>query len=300
MNPVIALATSRLGPVLGLMIGRLLPRAPSEWLADRMAAWAAAQPTHGVVRAVRANQAVARELPYRDPSLSEAVVQVFRNAAHGYLTFFRSLARGRTSLGASCEVDPVLIENCRQVMAAGRGVFLAGPHMGNFDLALVALQQHELNPLVLSYRNPHGSYVIDNAIRQRYGVELTPISMRSLRDAVGRLAGGGCVLTLVDRPDSRGRTLDFFGRPANMPFGHARLALRSGSVLQIGAALQIEEGRYRIEAGGLIDPLEIQGTTRSERELTLAQQVAWEMETFIRRRPGEWLMFLPVWPQALP
>lgn len=300
MNPVIALVTSRLGPLLGLMIGRLLPRAPSHWLADRMAAWAAAQPTHRVVRAVRANQAIVRDLPYNDPSLSEAVVSVFRNAAHGYLTFFRGLARGRTSLGAACEVEEELLNRCRAAMKGGQGVFLVGPHMGNFDIALVALQQAGLNPLVLTYRDPHGSYVIDNAIRRRYGVELTPISMRSLRDALKRLEQGGLVLTLVDRPDSRGHALQFFGHPARLPIGHARLVERSGALLQVGAALQIDAGRYRIEAGESIEPSEMAGRDREERERQLAQAAARAMEPFIRRRPEEWLMYLPLWPQLTP
>lgn len=71
-------------------------------------------------------------------------------------------------------------------------------------------------------------------------------------------------------------------------------------MLQIAASLQISEGRYRIEAGELIDPWEIRGGVRSERELTLAQRAAGAMETFIEQRPGEWLMFLPLWPQTIP
>lgn len=300
MNPVIALVTSRLGPVLGMMVGRLLPHAPSEWLADRMAAWAAAQPGHSVVRAVRINQAVVRGLSYRDPRLSEVVVRVFRNAAHGYLSFFRGLAQGRRSLAAACEVDPALLENCRQAHQAGRGVFLAGPHMGNFDLALVALQQAGVDPLVLSYRDPRGSYLIDNAIRNRYGVELTPISMRSLRRALRRLRRGGSVLTLVDRPEPRGHRLSFFGHQARLPLGHARLTLRSGALIQVGASLQLEAGRYRIAGGELIDPYEVSGGTAAERARNLAQRTASAMEGFIRSRPEEWLMFLPLWPQLIP
>lgn len=300
MNPVIALVTSRLGPVLGLMVGRLLPRAPSTWLADRLAAWAAAQPRHWVVRAVRSNQAIVRGLAYDDPSLSEAVLRVFRNAAHGYLTFFRRLARGRASLGSACEVEPTFLEHCRQARESGRGTFFVGPHMGNFDITLIALQQGGVNPLVLSHRNPRGSYAVDNAIRRSYGVELTPISLSSLRQAHRRLNEGGAVLTLVDRPDPSAAPIRFFGQPARLPSGHARLALRSNALILVGASLQQGQDSYRVEAGELIDPGRPPGTTMEDAIREVTQHVAHVMERFIRRRPEEWLMFRPVWPQTIP
>lgn len=300
MNPVIALVTSRLGPVLGMMVGRLLPQGPSTWLADRLAAWAAAQPRHWVVRAARSNQAVVRGLAYNDPKLSEAVLGVFRNAAHGYLTFFRRLARGRASLGSACEVEPAFLEHCRRAQEAGRGIFFVGPHMGNFDVTLVALQQAGINPLVLSHRNPRGSYAVDNAIRRRYGVELTPISLSSLREAYHRLAEGGAVLTLVDRPDPAADPIRFFSRRARLPSGHARLALRSGALILVGASLQEGQDRYRVEAGELIDPGQDGGSAAQDAIREVTQHVAHVMERFIRRRPEEWLMFHPVWPQTIP
>lgn len=298
-NPVISLATSRVGPFLGILIGRLLPSRWAIRLADRMAAMAAYRPESRVVRAVRANQAVVRDWAASDPRLNEVVLRVFKNAAHGYLAFFRGLARGRDHLGATCQVDPQLVDNLERARHQRRGVFIVGPHMGNFDVALVALHQHDLDPLVLTYRNPRGSYLADNAIRQSYGVELTPISIQSLREAFGRLKRGGLVLTLVDRPDSQGEQVDFFGRPASLPVGHARLALRAGALIQVGAALKNGDRGYRIEAGALIDPHLRDGESEPAAARRIAGQIASEMEPFIRRRPDEWLMFLPVWPDAL-
>jgi lauroyl/myristoyl acyltransferase len=297
-NPVIALATSRVGPFLGIMIGRLLPSGLASWLADRMAAWATYRPENHVVKAVKANQAAVRGWSLSDPRLNDVVVSVFKNAAHGYLSFFRGLARGRERLAAACHVDSQLVENIRLARSQGRGVFIVGPHMGNFDIALVALHKEHLDPLVLSYRNPHGSYVADNAIRQSYGVELTPISIRSLRDAFGRLKHGGLVLTLVDRPDSRGEPIEFFGRPARLPVGHARLALRAGALIQVGAALKDGDYGYRVAAGELIDPVRAPGESEGAAARRIAGRIARAMEPFIRRRPAEWLMFLPVWGTA--
>ncbi len=299
MNPVISVATSRLGPVLGVMIGRFLPTEASNWLADQLAAWAAARPENSFVRAVRANQAIVRGLRFDDPSLTDVAFRVFKNAAYGYLTFFRGLARGRERLADKCAVDPKFLANLHRAREEGRGVFIVGPHMGNFDIGLVALQRHGFNPLVLTYRTPRGSYVVDNALRQSYGVELTPISLRSLRATVKRLTQGAQVLTLVDRPDSKGELLRFFGRSARMPTGHVRLALQTDSYVQVGAALKDGASHYRIVPGPMLDPRVDDGESVGEAVRRVAENVLRSMEPFIRRRPDEWLMFKPVWPGAL-
>lgn len=299
MNPVIAVATSRLGPVLGWMIGRFLPTETSNWLADQLAAWAAARPENHFVRAVRANQAVVRGLPFHHPSLTDVAFRVFKNAALGYMTFFRGFARGRRTLGDYCTVDPTFVASIRAAQAEGRGVFVVGPHMGNFDIGLVALQRYGFQPLVLTYRDPQGSYLADNAIRRSYGVELIPISLRSLRTSMERLRQGGLVLTLVDRPDSRGEKVRFFGRTARLPVGHVRLALRADALIQVGVALKDAGGKYRIEAGPTIDPQQRAGEGEAAASRRIAGRVIRTMEPFIRRRPEEWLMFQPVWPEAL-
>ena len=298
MNPVIAVATSRLGPVIGILIGRVLPRGPSAWLTDRLADWAAAKPENHAVRAVRANQAVVRGWSVHDPRLNEIVLRVFRNAARGYLAFFRGMARGRDALEATCSMQPDLVRLLKSAEAEGRGVMLVGPHMGNFDIALLALHKHDLNPLVLSLPNPRGSVLVDNAIRRRYGVEMTPITPQSLRHAVERLRRGGLVLTLVDRPEPSGQTLTFFDRPTSLPNGHARLAQSTGALLVIVYAVQVGDGSYQIERGQTIDPKDFESPTRAQTVSQLAQAVASAMEPPIRRRPEEWLVFLPLWPES--
>ena len=300
MNPVISIATSRIGPKLGILIGRLFPAKLAKWLAGRLAAIAAARPKNQMVRAVRANQSVVRNLKYEDPVLRDVVFRVFRNAAEGYMTFFQGLARGRKALAATCSIAEDFAGKVKASQARGKGVFIVGPHMGNFDLALVAFQDAGINPLVLTYRTPHGSYVSDNAIRRSYGVELTPISAKSLRTAMRRLNEGGVVLTLVDRPDEKGKRVRFFGRPAIMPTGHARMALRSGAVLQVGVALKDGARHYRIEGPGPIETDMLPAENEAQASIRLTERVLEQIARFIQERPDEWLMYYPVWPQAMP
>lgn len=296
MNPVITLARSRLGPWLGLLIGSL-PRGSSSWLADRLAAWAASQPDNHAVRAVRANQSIVRGMPLEDPALNEIVFRVFKNAAHGYLTFFRGMARRSVKMASRSSVDPKLVEKVGMARSAGRGVFIVGPHMGNIDISLMALHANDVRPLVLSVRNPSGSHEVDVAIRQRYGFEFLPISMQSLRIAFQRLKSGGVVLTMVDLPDEAGESLPFFGHAARLPTGHVRMAIRTGASIQTAAALK-HEGGYRIFWRGSHSPSRRPEESEPEAVRRVAAAVLEDLEADIRRRPDEWLMFHPVWPQV--
>ncbi len=164
----------------------------------------------------------------RIPDLERAVVEVTRYAARGYLAFYRALSHGRIELQSACRLDPELEYGINQAKRSGKGVVLASAHMGNFDLAFYTLLRHNLSPLVLSYRDPHGSYRADNAIRRHYGLESALIAVASLREALRRLQAGGLALTGVDRPDSQGELLRFFGRQARLPIGHAAWRSRQG------------------------------------------------------------------------
>lgn len=298
MNPVIALVNSWLGPPLGVLLARVLPRSWATGIADSLAHAATRSVTSPVVRAIRANQAVVRGLPYEHPALERAVIGVTRYAARGYLAFYRALSHGRIELETACRLDPDLETGVKQAVASGRGVVMASAHMGNFDLAFYTLLRHNLSPLVLSYRDPHGSYRADNAIRRHYGLESAPIAPTSLREALLRLSDGGLALTGVDRPDPLGEMLRFFGRSARLPIGHARLAVKTGAVIQAGVTLDDGHGGYRMTGP---PPLEPPATLpRSKAAVVLAQKVIDVLEGYIRERPAEWLMFFPVWPEMMP
>ncbi len=283
---------------MGVLLARVLPRAWAAGIADGLALAATRGMNSAVVRAIRANQAVARGLPYEHPALERAVIEVTRYAARGYLAFYRALSYGRNELQSACRLDPQLESGIRQATQSGRGVVLASAHMGNFDLAFYTLLRHNLSPLVLSYRDPHGSYRADNAIRRHYGLESAPIAVTSLREALRRLKDGGLALTGVDRPDSKGEILKFFGREARLPVGHARLAVKSGAVIQAGVTLDDGQAGYRMIGPPPLEPPKTLPARKAA--LALAQKVIDVLEGYIRDHPAEWLMFFPVWPEVVP
>ncbi|MGH2619898.1 MAG: lysophospholipid acyltransferase family protein, partial [Anaerolineales bacterium] len=135
---------------------------------------------------------------------------------------------------------------------------------------------------------------VTNRIRRSFGVDLSPTNFNSLRQAIRHLRKGGMVVTAVDRPDPQGELLEFFGRPARLLVGHARLAIRTGAPIIVGGTYQEANGRYRAV---LLDVLESNPyADKPTGELELAQAVMRIHEHFIRQRPDQWMMFHPVWP----
>lgn len=294
---IISIINSRLGPMLGLLLGRTLSREQAYRMADWIAGLVVARSESRLVQGVRANQAVVRGLPYDSPLLNQAVRDVISNAARGYADWYRAVSGGPEVVNSSVTIDESLEQAVYQSIEDKRGVVIVGAHMSSFNILLLALGLRGYPIQALSYARVQGSYHVDNALRLKFGLNLTPISFQSLRQAVLRLRDGGLVMTAIDRPDVGGESLTFFGRQAKLPVGHARLALRTNSRILVGMVQAEGDGLYRAVCGSLIEP-EDTGDQHQD-VLRLAQRVLYLIEDYIRSRPGEWLIFLPIWPSVM-
>jgi KDO2-lipid IV(A) lauroyltransferase len=294
---LVELANSQLGPRLGIALARLLPRRTAYRLAEAVARRVAAGRAP-LIDAVRVNQAVVRGLDPRDPSLQPIVESVLRTAAIGYVDLFRAIAGGRSALMDSIELHPKVWEWLETHLAERRGLIAVSAHMSCFDMVLLALPGYGYPFQALAFSMPRGSYIVQNAMRIAHGVDLTPISPESLRSALRRLKDGGMALTGIDRPDPDGEILQFFGHPARMPVGHARLAIMTRSQVMVGIAEARGTARYGLVPVTLLDAKDY--SRHGDGPRRLAQDVLHSLEPLIRARPEEWLMFFPVWPQFLP
>ena len=293
---LVGFVNSRWGPAAGISLARVLPRNLAEKLAERLAARIAGQHDSPLIQAVRANQAVIRDLLPEDSALDAAVEQVIQGTASSYLSLFRVMRKGQGELRKAATMEPALEDQALGVLREGRGLIFAGTHTAGFDHLLLMLGGLDYPVQVLSYAQPTGSYSAQNRIRLRFGLRLTPIDFGSLRTAIGHLRNGGMVVTAVDRADPAGELLEFFGRPARLPVGHARLAWRTGAPVLVGCPRLEGEDRYQALYGGRLEPDLSKDEMTASREL--AQSAIRVMEGFIRRRPQEWHMFHPVWPPA--
>ena len=92
--------------------------------------------------------------------------------------------------------------------------------------------------------------------------------------------------------------MQFFGREVVLPIGHARMAIRTDAHLILGVVQKTGEGKYHVTGPPILVP-ERTGDDQLD-TLRLAQRTIHILENYIRSRPEEWMMFLPIWPEALP
>ena len=238
-----------------------------------------------------------------EPQVDERVLhrlvrQVFRNAARNNYELWHLVSQGQAAIRAAVHIPPEAYAHIEQAQQRGKGLIIAGTHTGNFDLGILTLAVYglEMQVLGLAHR-PTGGFNLMDQMRTRAGVYLTSISVPALREAVRRLRHGGAVLTGVDRPVGGEETMvEFFGRPALLPTGHVRLALKTDAAILVGAPHRDADGRTIMRVS---PPLEMvrTGDPHEDLRVNLRQVTAW-MEEFIRACPEQWGMFVPVWPQG--
>jgi len=291
---LVAFTNSRWGPPAGISLVRLLPPSLASKLARSLANRIASQVGSPLVEAVRTNQAVVRELPPEHPEVERAVRTVLQTMAESYLVLFRVMRTGHAGIRQVGELDAALVAAGKERLEAGRGLMYAGAHTVGLDLLLLMIGGLGYPIQALAYPESEASYAVSNQIRRSFGVDLSPTNFNSLRRAIRHLRKGGMVVTAVDRPDPQGELLEFFGRPARLLVGHARLAIRTGAPIMVGGTYQEPNGRYRAVLLDVLESSHYAGKPTGE--LELAQEVMRLHENFIRRRPAQWMMFHRVWP----
>lgn len=214
-------------------------------------------------------------------------------------TLYRALRLPYEELVASVEFPEATRSVARSLRDAEGGTVMVFPHLGNFDLGGLALTAYAPKMQVLSLPDPPAGFQLSNELRQRAGSMVTPLSPGALRQAIRHLKAGGLLAVAGDRPVSElDEPVPFFGRPARVPSGHIRLALRTGAWVVIAYCVwSSDTNRYVFH---MEPPLEVVRTgNRDDDVLANMRLVLADLEAVIRRWPEQWQMFVPVWPDAL-
>lgn len=289
---------SRFGPPLGILLARVLNKRQAYAVAEFFARRLARQRDSLMVRAIRSHQATARKIPLQDPRLDDAVLAVIRNSAMGHADLFRSMAHGVEAIKATSTLDERIWSHLEAAKRKGTGLIAVGAHLLGFDSMLLTLQSRGLEVQALSVAELRGAYRVQNYIRRRYGLNVTPVSYRTLRQAMENLASGGIVLTGVDFPVPSGDPLRFFDRTTRLPTGHARLSLRTGAPVVVALPQKAEtQAHYHVR---VLPPMWPERTGNQRQDMLIfSQRIVHILEQAIRDRPDEWLMFNPLWPEDL-
>jgi KDO2-lipid IV(A) lauroyltransferase len=246
------------------------------------------------VRRLEAN--LARVAPDAGP---ERLRELSRAGMQTYLRYwtesFRLPVWSRERIAGSFEGEH--IHRLTDAIADERGVIVALPHMGNWDLAGAWLVTALDTPFatVAERLKPERLYDRFVAYRGSLGMEVLPhTGGASFGRLARRLRAGGLVCLVADRDlSASGVEVSFFGEPARMPAGPALLAQQTGALL-LPACLWFDESP--VMKGHIYPPVEVPGSgTRAERTASMTQSLADAFADGIAAHPQDWHMLQRLW-----
>ncbi|MFF9344123.1 phosphatidylinositol mannoside acyltransferase [Streptomyces sp. NPDC014773] len=182
-------------------------------------------------------------------------------------------------------------------LASGRGVVLALPHMGNWDLAGVWVTRALGVPFttVAERLKPESLYDRFVAYRESLGMEVLPHTGGAAFGTLARrLRAGGLVCLVADRDlSASGVEVSFFGEAARMPAGPAMLALQTDAIL-LPVTLWYDDSD--VMRGQVHAPVEAPGSgTRAEKASLMTQALADAFAGAIADHPEDWHMLQRLW-----
>lgn len=230
----------------------------------------------------------------RRVDLDALVDEAFRSYARYWLDALSVGTLDVGSLDARFEVEG--FEHIEQGRALGRGVVLALPHLGGWDVGGAWLV-HRGVPLtvVAEVLRPPELFELFVELRRRLGMQVVPLgptAMAALAEALGR---NDAVALVCDRDLSGdGVEVELFGEPTTLPPGPVLLTLRRGCPLLPVAIYASPDGRHRAVVR---PPLPLQRAGRLREDVRAGvQRLAAELEMLIAEAPEQWHVFQPNWP----
>jgi KDO2-lipid IV(A) lauroyltransferase len=242
--------------------------------------------SRGQRRAALDNYAAALGRRPTDPEVARVARRAFQNYGRMLMDFLligsltaEELVK-RTSIDGREQLDAAL--------ARGRGVIMAVPHMGSWDMA-GAYAGAVGYPIAAVAEKFPGS--LNDAVlrtRQRFGMNVIMLGRSAIRAITEALHANHVVALLCDLEQGPGVDVRFFGRHAIVPGGPASLALKTSAALMPACQYSVAPGRNHIH---LEPALEVSEGDTKER---LMQRVIGRFEDFIKERPDQWYAFRPM------
>lgn len=233
-----------------------------------------------------------------DPGRLEEVHQA---AIRSYARYWQEVFRLGT-MPTSVIVDGMHVRDerrLRDAYAAGQGMILALPHMGNYDHAGAWLAATGVPFTTVAERlDPPEVFDKFVALRTRLGMEVLPLTggpRPPLEVCEERLRSGGACCLVADRDlSASGVPVEFFGATTRMPAGPALLALRTGAALLPVTLSFIWPRGWRAR----IHPRVCPPAAGDDPVATMTQQLADAFAEGIAEYPQDWHMLQRLWPDA--
>jgi KDO2-lipid IV(A) lauroyltransferase len=178
-----------------------------------------------------------------------------------------------------------------ELLAHGKGVIILSAHLGNWELGAAALAAtgYKLNAVVL---RPPDAKLNNLYQRQRIERQMNPIPLgRAARECIAALRRNEIVAVVGDRDFTASReTVEFFGQPARLPSGPAKLALATGApILPVFMIRQPNDSfTYVVE-----EPIWADKTRETVGDVM--RRIALVLEKVIRQHSEQWFLFHNLW-----
>jgi len=274
------------------LLARLLPRRMSYGIARRVADLYVLFDNRGResvianLRQIQAGSGVALS----PRALHSLARENFLNFAKYLVDFFKFLRLDRNKIENLIHFGnvPEALDN---LLAHGKGIIFLSAHLGNWELGAAALaaRGYKLNSVALQV---HDKKLNDLYRRYRAMRGLYPIPFgRAGREFIAALRRNEIVGVIADRDfTGSNHTVEFFGRPARLPDGPAKLALATGAPL-----LPIFMVRLPDETFAYIMEEPIWADKSRQTVDDVMRLIATALEGVIRQHSEQWFLFHNLW-----
>ncbi len=274
---------SWLGPILPTRIGRAFYQAVGR-LFFRVA--------HGVRGTVAANQAQVLGRPVDDPLVQASTQEAFALYARYWFDTFNVLGWSDERVMESFRFEGA--EHVEKGLADGKGVIIALPHTGNWDVGGRAMGLR-VAPVVsvAEHLKPDRLYELFVEHRRQLGIDIIDLASDHVgRQLTQKLEQNRVVALVADRDLSGGGVeVEMFGRTRRMPAGPALLALSAGAPLISGPTYTTRDGWVEV-----LKPVTVEPTGRRKDDIiALTRALAAAFEQAIAAAPPDWHLFQPGW-----
>ncbi len=227
---------------------------------------------------------------------SEAIVRgVFRNMAKNFYDLFRAQTLSLAEIDRLVKVEGR--EHVEGALSRGKGLIVVGTHFGNIDIVAQVPALWEI-PVVgpAEHLQPEALFRYICSLRANKGFRLIPID-GPLFELFRALRRNEVVALAADRDiTGSGIVVDFFGAPARLPDGYARLSLRTGAPVIVGFSQRRPDNTFVVY---LEPPLELEATGDRDRDVRAGvEKVVAIMERYIGEHPEQWVLSVPLWQAA--
>ncbi|MFH1783050.1 MAG: lysophospholipid acyltransferase family protein [Candidatus Omnitrophota bacterium] len=220
--------------------------------------------------------------------------KAFRNFGLYLVDFFRVTQYTKEDFKKRVKI--VGLENVDNVLKQGRGVIVLSAHLGNWEIAGIAMgaRGYDISAVTLNHKHKN---IDDFFIDQREKKGMKVITMNSaMKKCVSCLRKAGLLALLGDRDfTDSGVMLKFFGKETSIPKGPVLLSLKTNAAIIPGFGIRTSRFDYTLF---FEEPLDIKVDESLDKREAIKEAVKATipiMEKYIKKYPEQWLVFRRFW-----